>query len=131
MTYHGIKTYIYAGLGKDSPEVKSAIDWARKNYTIDAHPGFPYDKSKRSHLRGLYYYTLVMTRALDVIEERPFRTFDGKEHDWPVERAEHLLSTMKNDKMWFNENPAWWENDPLLVTSYVLKTLDILFPYIK
>ncbi len=131
MTYHGIKTYIYAGLGKDSPEVKSAIDWARKNYSVDAHPGFPHDKAKRSHLRGLYYYLLVMTRALDAIGERPFRTFDGKEHDWPVEVAEHFLSTMKNDTMWVNENPAWWENDPLLVTSYVLKTLDTLFPYIK
>ncbi len=131
MTYHGIKTYIYAGLGKDSPEVKSAVDWARKNYSISAHPGFPHDKGKRSHLRGLYYYILVMTRALHAIGERPFRTFDGREHDWPAELAEQLLATMKNDKMWVNENPAWWENDPLLVTSYVLKTLDTLFPYIK
>lgn len=131
MTYHGIKTYIYAGLGKDSPEVKAAIDWARKNYSIDAHPGFPYDKGKRSHLRGLYYYILVMTRALDAIGEFPFRTFDGKEHDWPAEMGERLLSTMKNDRMWVNENSAWWENDPLLVTSYVLKTMDTLFSHIK
>jgi len=31
MTYDGIKTYLYAGLKKDSPEVKAAISWVRNN----------------------------------------------------------------------------------------------------
>jgi squalene-hopene/tetraprenyl-beta-curcumene cyclase len=131
MTYEGIKTYLFAGLKKDSPEVKAAIDWVRKNYSVEAHPGFPYDSQKRNHLRGLFYYYLVFSRAMDAIAERPFRTFDGKEHDWPVELGEQLLKSMKDGKMWVNENAAWWENDPLLVTSYVLNTLDILLKHVE
>lgn len=131
MTYEGIKTYIYAGLKKDSPEVKAAVDWVRKNYSIEAHPGFAYDEVKRNHLRGLYYYYLVMARALDAYGENPFVTFDGKKHDWPKELGEQLLKTVRESKMWQNDNAGWFEGDATLVTSYVLNTCDILFKHVK
>ena len=131
MTYDGLKTYLYAGLAKDSPEVKAAVDWVRKNYALDAHPGFGFDDVKRTHLRGLYYYYLLMGRALDAYGENPFVTFDGKKHDWPAELGEQLLKLCKESKMWKNENPAWYEGDPVLVTSYVLMTFDVLFKNLK
>lgn len=131
MTYDGIKTYLYAGLPKDSPEVKAAIDWVRKNYSVEAHPGFPYDKATRQHERGLYYYYLLMARALDAYGENPFETFDGKKHDWPRELAGQFLKSVRESKMWKNENPAWYEGDPVLVTSYVLVTCDVLLKNIK
>ncbi|HVE40784.1 MAG TPA: prenyltransferase/squalene oxidase repeat-containing protein [Planctomycetota bacterium] len=131
MTYDGIKTYLYAGLKKDSPEVKSAIDWVRKNYSVEAHPGFAYDAAQRHHLRGLYHYYLVMSRALEAYGENPFETFDGKKHDWPKEIAEQLLKSVKETKMWQNENPGWFEGDPVLVTSYVLVTCDLLLKHVK
>ena len=131
MTYDGIKTYLYAGLKKDSPEVKSAIDWVRKNYSVEVHPGFAYDQAQRHHLRGLYHYYLVMARALDAYGESPFETFDGKKHDWPREIAAQLLTTVKESKMWMNDNAAWYEGDPVLVTSYVLTTCDVLMKHVK
>jgi len=131
MTYEGIKTYIYAGLKKDSPEVKAAIDWVRKNYSVEVHPGFAYDETKRNHLRGLYYYYLVMGRAMDAYGENPFTTFDGKKHDWPVELGNQLLKTVRESKMWVNDNAGWYEGDPVLVTSYVLNTCDLLFKHVK
>lgn len=131
MTYDGIKTYIYAGLKKDSPEVKAAMDWVRKNYSLDEHPGFVYEEVKRNHLRGIYYYYLLMARALDVVGENPLETFDGKKHDWPREMAEQFIRIVKDSRMWQNENPAWYENDPVITTSYVLLTCDILFKYVK
>ncbi len=131
MTYDGIKTYLYAGLPKDSPEVKAAVDWVRKNYSVEAHPGFPYDKATRQHERGLYYYYLIMARALDAYGENPFETFDGKKHDWPREMAAKFLQSVRESKMWKNDNPAWYEGDPLLVTSYVLVTCDVLLKNIK
>jgi squalene-hopene/tetraprenyl-beta-curcumene cyclase len=131
MTYDGIKTYIYAGLKKDSPEVKSAMDWVRKNYSLDQHPGFVYEEVKRNHLRGIYYYYLLMARALDVYGENPLETFDGKKHDWPKEMAEQFVKVVKDSKMWQNENPAWYENDPVITTAYVLMTCDQLFKYVK
>jgi squalene-hopene/tetraprenyl-beta-curcumene cyclase len=131
MTYEGIKTYVYAGLAKDSPEVKAAIDWVRKNYAVEMHPGFAYDVGGRNHLRGLYYYYLVMARALHAYGENPFETFDGKKHDWPRELAGQLLKTVQESKMWKNENASWYEGDPVLVTGYVLTTCDILLTYVK
>ena len=131
MTYDGIKTYLYAGLPKDSPEVKAAVDWVRKNYSVEAHPGFPHDKTTRSHEQGLYYYYLLMARALDAYGENPFETFDGKKHDWPREMAEQFLRSVRESKMWKNDNPRWYEGDPVLVTSYVLVTCDVLLKNLK
>jgi squalene-hopene/tetraprenyl-beta-curcumene cyclase len=131
MTYDGIKTYLYAGLPKDSPEVKAAVDWVRKNYSVELHPGFPFDKSTRSHEQGLFYYYLLMARALDAYGENPFETFDGKKHDWPREMAEKFLGSVRESKMWKNENPRWYEGDPVLVTSYVLVTCDVLLKNLK
>jgi squalene-hopene/tetraprenyl-beta-curcumene cyclase len=131
MTYDGIKTYIYAGLKKDSPEVKAAMDWVRKNWSLDMHPGFAYEEVKRNHLRGIYYYYLLMARALDVYGENPLETFDGKKHDWPKELAEHFVKVVRDSKMWQNENPAWYESDPVITTAYVLMTCDVLFKYVK
>ncbi len=130
MTYDGIKTYLYAGLAKDSKEVKSAMDWVRKNYTVDLHPGFPTDEKKRTELQGVYYYYLMMTRALDAYGERPLKGLDGKDHDWVKDVGEKLLAMRKEGK-WVNENPRWWEGDPLLVTIYVLNTMDILLKHTK
>jgi squalene-hopene/tetraprenyl-beta-curcumene cyclase len=131
MTYDGIKTYLYAGLKKDSPEVKSAIDWVRKNYSVEVHPGFAYDQAQRHHLRGLYHYYLVMARALDAYGENPFETFDGKKHDWAREIGSQLVKSVKENKLWKNDNPAWYEGDPVLVTGYVLVTCDVLLKNIK
>ncbi|MBV8879355.1 MAG: terpene cyclase/mutase family protein [Planctomycetaceae bacterium] len=130
MTYDGIKTYIYAGLKKDSPEVKSAMDWVRKNWSLDQHPGFAYEEVKRNHLRGIYYYYLLMARALDVYGENPVETFDGRKHDWPKEMASQFVKLVRESRMWQNENPAWYENDPVITTSYVLLTCDLLFKYV-
>lgn len=131
MTYDGIKTYLYAGLPKDSPEVRAAVDWVRKNYSVEVHPGFPFDPGARHHERGLFYYYLLMARALDAYGENPFETFDGKKHDWPRGLAERFLKTVRESKMWKNDNPAWYEGDPVLVTSYVLVTCDVLLKNLK
>ena len=131
MTYDGIKTYIYAGFKKDSPEVKAAMDWVRKNYELDIHPGFAYEEVKRNHLRGIYYYYLLMARALDVYGENPLETFDGKKHDWPKELAGQFLKVVRESKMWQNDNASWYESDPVVTTAYVLMTCDILFKYVK
>jgi len=131
MTYDGIKTYLYAGLKKDAPEVKAAISWVRNNYSVEVHPGFPFDAAQRQHLRGLYHYYLVMSRALDAYGENPFETFDGKKHDWAREIAGELVKSIKESRMWKNDNAAWFEGDPLLTTSYVLVTCNTLLKNVK
>ena len=58
MTYAGVKSMIYCGVGKDDPRVKKAVGWIRKNYTVDANPGMP----KRLATVGLYYYYHTIER---------------------------------------------------------------------
>ena len=39
MTYGGLKSFLYAGVSKDDPRVKAAVDWIRRHYTLDENPG--------------------------------------------------------------------------------------------
>ncbi len=107
------------------------MDWVRKNYALEVHPGFAFDAAKRNHLRGLFYNCVLMACALDADGENPFVTFDGKAHDWPREMAENYLRRIQESRLWMNDNSAWYEGDPLLVTSYVLLTCDVLFRHLK
>ena len=111
--------------------MKSAMDWFRKNFSVVVHPGFAFDETQRHHQRGLYHYYMVMARALHAFGEHPLTTFDGKKRDWAADLAGQLIKTSKESKMWVNDNPGWFEGDPVLVTSYVLTTCDVLFRYIK
>jgi len=130
MTYAGIKTYLYAGLKKDDPKVRAAIEWARKNYTLDYHPGFPYEAdlpaAKRKANQGIYYYYLMMAKALDAYGENPFVDDKGVKHDWSLEIAQKLMALQAADGTWVNPNPRWWEEQPALVTPYVLSIYSIL-----
>lgn len=130
MTYDGLKAYIYAGLAKDDPRVKAALDWIRKNYSVEAHPGFGFDEVKRTHIMGIFYYYLMMARAFDALGEKTFTTFDGKEHKWANELGEQLLKIQKESKMWVNENPRWQEDSPVLVTSYALNVLNVVIRHV-
>ena len=46
--------------------------------------------------------------------------------DWRRELTTRLLTSQREDGSWINENSRWWENDPVLVTSYALISLSQL-----
>src|SRR5262249_11993043 len=48
MTYGGLKSFLYAGVSKEDPRVKAAVNWVRRHYTVDENPGMGQ--------AGLYYY---------------------------------------------------------------------------
>jgi len=56
MTYAGLKSMIYAGLTQDDPRVKAALEFIRKNYTLEENPG--------QGQRGLYYYYQTFAKAM-------------------------------------------------------------------
>jgi ABC-type proline/glycine betaine transport system substrate-binding protein len=48
----------------------------------------------------------------------------GKKHNWRYELADQLLAAQKANGSWINEaSPQWMENDPHLVTGFVLIVL--------
>ena len=39
MTYAGLKSFLYAGVGKDDPRVVAALGWIKRHYTLAENPG--------------------------------------------------------------------------------------------
>jgi squalene-hopene/tetraprenyl-beta-curcumene cyclase len=118
MSYAGLKSYIYADLKKDDPRVVAAVNWLRHNYTLDENPGLG--------PQGLYYYYQTLAKALTAYGEDTFTDGSGKIHDWRYELMNKLVSLQKVDGFWQNDDNRWWENDPVLVTTYSLTVLEIL-----
>ncbi|NQU24898.1 MAG: terpene cyclase/mutase family protein, partial [Candidatus Nealsonbacteria bacterium] len=115
MTYAGLKSMIYAGVGPDDPRVKAALKWAQMNYALDTNPGLG--------SAGLYYYYHTFAKALDATGLDVIEDAEGVKHDWRSELLEELAKRQRPDGSWINENARWMEGDPALVTGYALLSL--------
>jgi squalene-hopene/tetraprenyl-beta-curcumene cyclase len=124
MTYAGVKSLIYAGVGKDDERVKAAIGWLRKNYTVDANPGMP----EQLKGRGLFYYYHTMAKTLDLLGDDEFTDANGVKHDWRTDLFRAIEKRQKADGSWTNETDRWMEGDPTLVSGYVLMALSHVRP---
>ncbi|MHC4946154.1 MAG: hypothetical protein ACYTG7_24345, partial [Planctomycetota bacterium] len=126
MTYALLKSYVLAGLEKDDPRVKAAIQWIRTHYTLDENPGFLKKEGRDTGQQGLYYYFLTMAKALGVLGFDTLETLDGVVHDWRDEMRARILSLQRVDGSWINHRaPRWFEGNPVLATSYALLVLDL------
>jgi squalene-hopene/tetraprenyl-beta-curcumene cyclase len=119
MTYAGIKSMIYCGVGPDDPRMKRALEWVGKNYTLDANPGMPPQLAQR----GLYYYYHTFAKTMDVMGKDEFVDAKGVKHDWRADLIAALAKRQRPDGSWVNENDRWMEGNPHLVTGYVLMAL--------
>lgn len=115
MTYAGLKSMIYAGVGADDPRVEAAVTFLRKHYSLDDNPGVGQ--------QGLFYYYHTMAKALDAFGETKFADADGTEHDWKDELLDKLSELQQPDGSWVNPNTRWMEGDPNLVSGYALLAL--------
>jgi squalene-hopene/tetraprenyl-beta-curcumene cyclase len=120
MTYAGLKSFIHAGVSKDDPRVKAAVDWIRRHYSLDDNPG--------QGTAGLYYYYHTFGKAMDALGESEFADKDGKKHNWRQELFDALKKRQRPDGSWANENPAFLENNPDLATAYALLALSYTGP---
>jgi squalene-hopene/tetraprenyl-beta-curcumene cyclase len=119
MTYGGLLSFIYADLKKDDPRVAAALEWLGKNYTLEENPGMG-----RS---GLYYYYHLAAKGLATAKIDKLKTADGKSVNWPRDLALTLINLQKPDGSWVNDTARWMETDPVLVTTYGVLTLEILY----
>jgi squalene-hopene/tetraprenyl-beta-curcumene cyclase len=120
MTYAGLKSMIFCGVGPDDPRVKAAYEWARKHYTLAENPGMGAD--------GMYYYFHTFAKALDAIGDDTLVDAGGTSHDWRSELAERLFELQKSDGSWANTSDRWLESDPNLATAYSLLALSYCQP---
>ena len=115
MTYAGLKSMIYAGVGPDDPRVRAAVDWIRAHYDLTSNPGMGD--------AGLYYYYHTFAKALDAMGLDILTDAQGRRHDWRSELLAELARRQRPDGAWVNANDRWLEGDPNLVTAYVLLAL--------
>jgi squalene-hopene/tetraprenyl-beta-curcumene cyclase len=68
-----------------------------------------------------------MAKALTAYGINKLELADGRKIDWRRELAMELIGRQQNDGSWVNKAHArWWENDPALVTSYGVLTLEMI-----
>jgi squalene-hopene/tetraprenyl-beta-curcumene cyclase len=115
MTYAGLKSMIYAGLTQDDPRVKAALEFIRKNYTLEENPG--------QGQRGLYYYYQTFAKAMALLGKPSIIDAQGKEHDWRAELIAALAKRQDTSGAWANRDDRFMEGDPNIVTSYGLLAL--------
>jgi len=119
MTYAGFKSMLYANLDRDDVRVRRALDWIRRNYTLDQNPNMPHEQTKQ----GLYYFYYVFARALDAWGEQSIVDGRGVPHRWREELCEKLISLQHEDGSWVNDEDRWYEGNPHLVTAYSILAL--------
>lgn len=120
MTYAGLKSMIYAGLGPQDPRVKAAVTWLGKNYDLNSNPGMGEV--------GLYYYYQTFAKALDAMGQDTFTDEKGTKHEWRAELRAELAKRQRDDGAWVNNASRWLEGDPNLVTAYALLALSYAKP---
>ncbi len=124
MTYAGIKSLIYCGVSKKDPRIQKALEWIRKNYTVDVNPGMPEVRGQW----GLYYYYHTMAKCLDTLGMEEVEDAAGKKHDWRADITAALAKKQRDDGSWRNDNNHWMEGDPNIVTGYALMALSYCKP---
>ncbi|MEW6379168.1 MAG: prenyltransferase/squalene oxidase repeat-containing protein [bacterium] len=118
MTYAGLLSFIYVNLEKDDPRVQAAYDWIRKHYTVDENPGMGQ--------QGLFYNYHTMAKALAVYGAQEIQVEGRKEKvNWRKELIGKIIGLQKGEGYWVNAEGRWWENDPVLATSYALLSMEI------
>jgi hypothetical protein len=120
MTYSGLKSMIYAGLTKDDPRVKAAVQWIRKHYDLKSNPGMGD--------AGLYYYYLTFAKTLDALGLDEVEDAKGVKHDWRRELTEELARRQQKNGSWVNTNDRWMEGDANLATAFSLLALSYCKP---
>src|SRR3954466_14244392 len=93
---------IYAGLAKDDPRVKAAVDWIKQHWTLEENPAMR-DAGPEHALHGLYYYYYVYAHALAAYGEPVITDSNGTKHDWRAELISKLASVQRADGSWTGE----------------------------
>jgi squalene-hopene/tetraprenyl-beta-curcumene cyclase len=131
MTYAGLLSMVHAHLEKDDPRVQAAWDWIRRNYTLDENRGLGTHTDPTRGQQGLYYYFMVFAKALDVWGEDVVPTAEGENRRWAEELVVRLAALQREDGSWYNDEPRWWERDPVLVTGYTLQAMERALPWLE
>ena len=106
MTYAGLKSMIYAGLGKDDLRVKAALAYVKAHYTLDENPGLGQ--------QGLYYYYHTFAKTMFVLGEPALIDALGNSHDWRAELVAALGKRQQPKVAGSTVQTVSWKETPTL-----------------
>ena len=116
MTYSGLKSFLYAGVSKEDPRVKAAVNWVRHHYTLEENPGMG--------KAGLYYYYHTFAKAMDALGEEPFVDAKGTKHAWRMELFQTLQKQQLANGSWRNTGErTFGEDNADLATAFALLSM--------
>lgn len=116
MTYAGFKSMLYAGLSKDDPRVKDAMEWISRHFTLQENPGLGQ--------QGYFYYIHAMARAMHASRTDAIVTEAGARREWRPELIEALVARQREDGSWKNTAKRWEESNEELATIYAVLALE-------
>jgi squalene-hopene/tetraprenyl-beta-curcumene cyclase len=117
LTYAQFKSLLYAGLTPDDPRVRALLLEARTDFSLHSNPlyGQPH---------GQFYYYFVLSKTLHASGQDALIDAAGTCHNWRSELATRLVALQSSDGSWINTQSDYWlENNPVLVTTYCVLTL--------
>ncbi|MCI0680748.1 MAG: hypothetical protein L0Y71_01475 [Gemmataceae bacterium] len=116
MSYGGLKSFLYAGVSKEDPRVKAAVDWIRRHYTLKENIGMG--------KAGLFYYYHTFAKAMDAWGENPFVDAAGTKHPWKAELFDAIRAQQGPNGSWRNQGERTFaEDNPDLCTAFALLSL--------
>jgi len=127
-SYDELLRFIYELARRDNPSVYKAYNAIRASYTLECNPdltrrygpeGFKNSKS------GLFYYYLTVARTMWALRRPILQTRDGRSHHWARELTDKLAMLQSREGNWVNTDGRWWEDEPVLATSFAILTLDL------
>lgn len=130
MTYALLKAYTLAGVKKDDPRVQAAVRWIGEHWDLTGNPGNYDPKNEKAKFDGQFYSYVLLAQALDAagLDEVATKDKDGKAVmvKWRPALKQQLESMQQADGSWVNTgSPRFFENVPLLCTSYALVALEL------
>lgn len=130
MTYAGLMAMIYSDLQPDDPRMQAALGWIANNYTLEENKGLGVRaEDPNAAQQGLYYYYHTFAKALAQRGEPTLETSEGTRH-WARDLFDALHARVKEGGFFRNENSRWWEQDPTLVTAYVINAMNYAIPFL-
>ena len=117
-TYAGVLGFLYANVRKGDPRMDAALKWIRDHYTVDENPGMGQ--------KTVYYYYMVLAKALASVGEDVVVDAKGQSHNWREELAAKLLSLQRPEGFWVNPVRDEWQDNPVLVTAFTLTALQYI-----
>ncbi len=117
-TMGGLKSLLFAEVDKDDHRVQAAIDWLKRNYTLEENPVI----GAEAH----FYYLWTFAKAMQAYGQETLELADGQTRHWRSDLVRQLLEMQKSDGHWINEESGrYMESIPELTTAYALIAMQV------